>query len=60
MRCPLCRNRLVIARVYETKDNNIDYVNYDYVCINEKCSGYAGTDLSEPRAVITTETVKKD
>ena len=56
MNCPICKCRTTIAKTYKTTIDGKTYINRDIVCINPRCTNYAGTDLNNPKAIIATET----
>jgi hypothetical protein len=51
MECSQCKEDMKVADSYYSspQDSTDVFVNRKMVCINPKCSNYAGTDLNNPK-----------
>jgi hypothetical protein len=56
MQCPECNQPLMVANSkYESEQGSTEVYNVlKMVCVNPKCSNYAGTNLNEPLKVAAT------
>ena len=60
MKCPACnKDAIVVNGAFESPVGTDEVtLKQVYVCTNTKCTNYSGTDLNNPKKVVTTKQVK--
>ena len=54
MKCPICKQNLIISNCKPVSKNNEIKVLQTLVCVNSKCENYAGKDLNNPKKIVHT------